>query len=113
MRRVTIIVVLLAAALLAAACGSGSGSSGGKSSGPSGTLTLSNEQGALWTCSFNPFNPANLNEGTTMGQVYEPLAFVNTLQNAKASPWLATAWTWSNGNKTLTFTIRSGVKFSD
>ena len=48
-----------------------------------------------------------------MGQVYEPLAFVNTLQNAKATPWLATSWAWSNGNKTLTFTIRKGVKFSD
>ena len=41
-----------------------------------------------------------------MGQVYEPLAFVDTLENAKATPWLATSWAWSNGNKTLTFTIR-------
>ncbi len=48
-----------------------------------------------------------------MGQVYEPLAFVDTLENAKATPWLATSWAWSNGNKTLTFTIRQGVKFSD
>jgi len=48
-----------------------------------------------------------------MGQIYEPLAFVDTLENAKATPWLATSWAWSNGNKTLTFTIRKGVKFSD
>ena len=48
-----------------------------------------------------------------MGQVYEPLAFVNTLESGKASPWLATAWTWGNNNKTLTFTIRNGVKWSD
>jgi peptide/nickel transport system substrate-binding protein len=48
-----------------------------------------------------------------MGQVYEPLAFVDTLENAKATPWLATSWAWSNNNKTLTFTIRRGVKFSD
>jgi peptide/nickel transport system substrate-binding protein len=45
--------------------------------------------------------------------VYEPLAFVDTLENAKASPWLATSWVWSNGNQTLTFQIRQGVKFSD
>jgi len=109
---------LLAAAL--AACSSSSspsGSSGGAGSssgkGPSGTLTIVNVTGTQWNCSFNPFLPSNLGEGITMGQVYEPLAFVNTLQNAKVSPWLATQWAWSNGNKTLTFTIRQGVKFSD
>ena len=48
-----------------------------------------------------------------MGQVYEPLAFVDTLENAKATPWLATSWAWSDGNRTLTFTIGKGVKFSD
>jgi peptide/nickel transport system substrate-binding protein len=106
---------LLAAAL--AACSSSgpsssaSGSAGGK--GPTGTLTIINVAGTQWNCSFNPFNPSNLNTGITVGQVYEPLAFVNSLQNAKASPWLATKWAWSNGNKTLTFTIRPGVKFSN
>ena len=90
---------------------SASGSTGGK--GPTGTLTIINVAGTQWNCSFNPFNPSNLGTGITLGQVYEPLAFVNTLQNAKASPWLATKWAWSNGNKTLTFTIRQGVKFSN
>jgi peptide/nickel transport system substrate-binding protein len=112
MRRLKIIGLLVASGLLAAACGTSSSSSG-NSPGPSGTLTLSNEQGALWTCSFNPFNPSNLGEGITMGQVYEPLAFVNTLQNAKATPWLATSWAWSSNNTVLTFNIRHGVKFSD
>ena len=108
-----------AAALLAgalAACGGSSapsGSSGSTGKGPSGTLTISNESGTQWNCSFNPFNPGNLGEGVTMGQVYEPLAFVDTLENGKATPWLATSWAWSGGNKTLTFTIRKGVKFSD
>jgi peptide/nickel transport system substrate-binding protein len=108
--------VLLATAV--AACSSGSsGSSPGPSAsgatGPSGTLTISNEQGTLWNCSFNPFNPGNLGQGVTMGQVYEPLAFVNTLQNGKATPWLASSWAWTNGNKTLTFTLRNGVTFND
>src|ERR1700761_2324717 len=104
--------VLIAAAL--AACSSsatGTGSAAGK--GPSGTLTIVNASGTQWNCSFNPFNPGNLGEGVTMGQIYEPLAFVDTLENGKATPWLATSWAWSNGNKTLTFTIRKGVKFSD
>src|SRR6516162_7787552 len=85
---------LLAAALAACSGSSPSSSSGSGSasaSGPSGTLTISNEQGTLWTCSFNPFNPSNLAQGVTFGQVYEPLAFVNTLESGKATPWLATA----------------------
>ena len=111
------LIVTGAAALLAAAvaaCGSSAPSaSGASANGPSGTLTISNEQGTLWNCSFNPFNPSNLGEGVTMGQVYEPLAFVDTLENGKATPWLATSWAWSDGNKMLTFTIRQGVKFND
>jgi peptide/nickel transport system substrate-binding protein len=112
MRRIKILVVLFAACLLAAACGGGSSGGGGSSaSGGNTTLTISNESGALWTCNFNPYNLSYV--FLSLGTVYEPLAFVNTLQNAKASPWLATSWAWSNGNKTLTFTIRKGVKWSD
>jgi peptide/nickel transport system substrate-binding protein len=104
---------LLIAAVAACSSSSPSGSSGGSANGPSGTLTISNEQGTQWNCSFNPFNPGNLGEGITLGQVYEPLAFVDTLENGQASPWLATIWTWGDDNKSLTFTIRKGVKFSD
>ncbi|HEY9244188.1 MAG TPA: ABC transporter substrate-binding protein [Streptosporangiaceae bacterium] len=113
MRRIKILVVLFAACLLAAACGGGSSGGGGGSSASGGnsTLTISNESGALWTCNFNPYNLSYIY--LSLGTVYEPLAFVNTLQNAKASPWLATSWAYSNGNKTLTFTIRNGVKWSD
>ncbi len=104
--------VIIAASLLAAACGGGS-SGGGSSSGSSssGVLTIDNEIGGLWTCNFNPFNLSDISNA--LGTIYEPLAFVNTLQNAKATPWLATSWAWGNGNKTLTFTIRNGVKWSD
>src|ERR1700744_1133858 len=102
------VAILLATA--AAACGSSGSSS--SASGPTGTLTLDDETGSTWNCSFNPFNPSNTGNGIT-SEVYEPLAYVNTLENAKATPWLATKWAWSNGNKTLTFTIRKGVKVSD
>jgi peptide/nickel transport system substrate-binding protein len=106
--------VLLAAVLAACSSSPGSaGSSGSADGGPSGTLTISNASGTEWNCSFNPFSPGNLGEGLTLGQVYEPLMFVDTLQNAKVSPWLASGYAWSNGNKTLTFTIRKGVTFSD
>jgi peptide/nickel transport system substrate-binding protein len=112
MRRFKIIGAFLAVALLAAACGSSSSSStSSSSSGAKGVLTIDNESGGLWTCSFNPFNLSDI--GYSFGPVYEPLVFMNTLQNAKTSPWLATSWAWSNGNKQLTFTIRNGVKWND
>jgi peptide/nickel transport system substrate-binding protein len=117
MRRLKSLGVLIGAASLltaVAACGasgSSGGGSGSSSAGPSGTLTISNEFGSTWTCQFNPYNP---NFSTLpFGPVYEPLAFVDNLESGKASPWLATSWLWSNGDKTLTFTIRKGVTWSD
>ncbi len=60
------------------------------------------------------FNPFDLTwQFGSAGFIYEPLVYMNTLENAKTTPWLATSWAWSNGNKTLTFTIRKGVKWSD
>jgi peptide/nickel transport system substrate-binding protein len=105
--------VIVVASLLAAACGtsSSSGSGGSSSSGPSGVLTIDNESGSLWTCNFNPYNLSDI--GYSFGPVYEPLVFVNSLQSAKATPWLASSWAYSNDNKSLTFTIRKGVKWSD
>jgi peptide/nickel transport system substrate-binding protein len=93
---------------LTAVTPSASASSG---SSASGTLTISNESGELWPCSFNPFNPAVAGEAA--GFVYEPLVFVDTLENAKTTPWLASSYAWSDGNKVLTFTMRRGVKWSD
>src|ERR1019366_940786 len=74
-------------------------------------LNLANEQGSLWSCAFNPFIPASL--PYSFGLTYESLDFVNALQSAKTPPWLASSYAWTNANKTLTFTIRSGVKWSD
>ena len=75
------------------------------------SVTISNEQGTTWTCGFNPFN-ANLHTWS-FGTVYEELAYVDELKSGGVTPWLATAYAWSNNNKTLTFTIRRGVKWSD
>ncbi len=112
MRRLKLLGVLIGATgLLAAACGTSTSSGPSNSSAPSGVLTIDNESGGTWTCDFNPFNLSYIS--FSLGNVYEPLAFVNTLQSGQATPWLATSWTYSNGNKTLTFTIRKGVKFSN
>ncbi|HET7018074.1 MAG TPA: ABC transporter substrate-binding protein [Streptosporangiaceae bacterium] len=107
-------VVIASCCLAATACSSsssGGGGGGGKTSSASGVLSIDNESGGNWTCDFNPFNLSDIS--FSLGTVYEPLVFVNTLQNAKATPWLAQSYAWSNGNKTLTFTIRKGVKFTN
>ena len=108
MRRLTALGALVAASLLAASCSAGSGSG---STQATNTVTISNENGALWTCNFSPFNGSDTL--LSVGFVYEPLVFVNALQNGKTTPMLATSWTWGAGNKSLTFTIRKNVKFSD
>jgi peptide/nickel transport system substrate-binding protein len=75
-----------------------------------GTLTIDNVSGSLWTCGFNPYSPSVA--GLSAGVFYESLYYINPL-NDKQTPMLATASKWSNGNKTLTFTIRKGVKWTD
>jgi peptide/nickel transport system substrate-binding protein len=117
MRRLIRYGVIVAAAALAAGCTAGSGTSSSPGSTTSAkaatnsTLTISNENGALWTCGFNPLNSSyNL---LSFGFMYEPLVYVNPLQNGKTTPMLATSWNWGAGNKSLTFTIRQGVKWSD
>jgi peptide/nickel transport system substrate-binding protein len=121
-----VIALSVSLALVAAACGStptpssGGGttpaattpsSGGGAKTASAKVLTISNESGSLWTCGFNPFNPSV--NYTSAGFVYEPLIFVDSLENEKTTPWLATSFKWSNSNSDLTFTIRSGVKWSD
>jgi peptide/nickel transport system substrate-binding protein len=110
----THLALLAVAGLLATACGgsSKSNSSGGASGGGSGgTVTIANTQGQTWTCGFNPFNPAV--NTVAFGPVYEPLVFVNALKNQETTPMLASDYKWSADSKTLTFTIRDGIKWSD
>jgi peptide/nickel transport system substrate-binding protein len=118
MRRLIRYEVIIVAGLFAAAgCSAGAGSSSAPTSTASGntstnsTLTISNENGALWTYGFNPFNPNDTS--LSVGFTYEPLVYVNPLQNGKTTPMLASSYSWGAGNKSLTFTIRPGVKWSD
>ncbi len=45
--------------------------------------------------------------------VYETLDYVNPLQAGKVTPMLASSYSWGAGDKSLTFGIRQGVKFSN
>jgi peptide/nickel transport system substrate-binding protein len=111
MKRLMLLAVVAGLAVTATACGGSKSSSKSSSSGGSTAVTISNEQGTTWTCGFNPFN-SDVN-AFSVGPIYEELTFVNGLQSGKTTNWLASHYAWSNGNKTLTFTIRPGVKWSD
>jgi peptide/nickel transport system substrate-binding protein len=121
MKRWGLLASVIALAVAAAGCGSSSSSSSpttGSSSATvnsgkvGGKLVIGSYLGTTWSCQFNPFNPAvNV---LSVGFVYEPLEYINILQPGSAvKPWLASGSAWSNGDKTLTFTIRSGVKWND
>jgi peptide/nickel transport system substrate-binding protein len=105
MRRVLVSALLVATvATVFASIGSGA-------SGVGSSVTISNEQGTTWTCGFNPFNGST--QFLSAGTVYEELTFVNGLKSGSTTNWLASSYTWGKGNKTLSFTMRPGVKWSD
>ncbi|HWG61648.1 MAG TPA: ABC transporter substrate-binding protein [Streptosporangiaceae bacterium] len=66
------------------------------------------------TQAFNPFvaTQAAYGMGAT-GLIYEPLIQFDIAAPPKYYPWLATSYSWSNGGKKITFTIRQGVKWSN
>ena len=95
---------------LLAGLGLGAAATAARAADDGGTLTISDAQ-FLWTCGFSPFNPNS--NFLSVGPVYETLMFVDTLQNAKTTPWLATSYAWSDDNKVITFMLRKGVKWTD
>src|SRR5690349_24978908 len=108
MKRIAVLLLAACVVATASACGGSTSSSSG-SKGKS--VTISNEQGTTWTCGFNPFN-SDVNF-LSAGTVYEQLTFVNGLKSGQTTDWLASSYKWSNANKTLTFTIRKGLKWTD
>jgi peptide/nickel transport system substrate-binding protein len=105
----SILTSMVAVAMTTTAAGAAAPETTARSS-PTGTLTISNAE-FLWTCGFSPFNPST--DFLSVGPIYQTLMFVDALQNAKVTPWLASTYSWSNHNQTLTFTIRNGVHWSD
>jgi peptide/nickel transport system substrate-binding protein len=114
----------IGAAALIAGCGGtsssssggsgGSGGSSGQASGGSSVLTVESSQQNAITQSFNPYiqsSAATLLGATSL--MYEPLLQANAIKPGQYYNWLATGYTWSNGGKSITFTIRPGVKWSN
>ena len=113
-------VIAAAAGILAlglAACGSGSSGSGGGGSSKtssSATLTMESSPESTITQAFNPFvtTQAAYGMGAT-GLIYEPLIQFDLANPTVQYPWLATSYKWGDSGKQITFTIRSGVKWSN
>jgi peptide/nickel transport system substrate-binding protein len=100
-----------AGVLLLAGCGAGGGSGSGSGGSSNGVLTIANVAGQTWTCGFNPFNPSV--NYLSFGFVYEPLTYINALKNNAETPMLAKSYQWGADKKSITFTIRDGVKWND
>jgi peptide/nickel transport system substrate-binding protein len=107
--------LVVAGALTMGIAACSSSPSTGHSGAKGEPLVIVNNTGQTFTRSFNPFVSTSIgNSNNTTALIYEPLLMFNIMRPTQAPiPWLATAYKWSDGGKTLTFTIRKGVKFSD
>ncbi|MGC2176001.1 MAG: ABC transporter substrate-binding protein [Acidimicrobiales bacterium] len=86
----------------------------GAASAANPPLVLEGNTGVTFTNNFNPYDSNSFcKEMSVCSLVYEPLIQFDTIKAGTSYPWLATAYAWSNGGKTLTFTIRAGVKWSN
>jgi peptide/nickel transport system substrate-binding protein len=98
-----------------AACSSSS-QSGNSGSGAAKTTSITEEAvtGVTFTKNFNPFDVNSFaSQVDTKSFLYEPLFEFDALKPGVIHPMLGTKYAWSNAGKTLTVTLRSGVKFSD
>jgi peptide/nickel transport system substrate-binding protein len=101
---------------LAACSSSGTGSSASGSSGGSSAQALVMEQSPTGPVAddLNPFSSTGA--GNLLGfndMIYEPLLQFDDLKPGTWYPWLANNFAWSNGGRTITFTLRTGVKFTN
>lgn len=103
---------LVVLTLFLSACG-GTNSSQTNNSGVThgGSLTIVPAPYGDFTRNFNVFlNSSQLNG--TQGMIYETLLYFNR-ESGDVNPWLATSYQFSADAKSLTFTLRDGVKWND
>jgi len=110
---------MAAAGLLAAGLGACSStpapsSSSSGSSRSSDTLVMESSPETTITDDFNPFVSTAAPQGMgATGLIYEPLLQFDLPSPPHYYPWLATSYAWSDGGKSITFTIRQGVKWNN
>ncbi|MFP2956917.1 ABC transporter substrate-binding protein [Myxococcus sp. 1LA] len=79
---------------------------------PPGVLFVSVEQQSAWVRNFNPLFAGAGSRWPTRAGVYECLEIFSPAVG-QWTPWLATGHAWSEDRRTLRFTLRPGVRWSD
>src|ERR1700691_2043075 len=97
--RLMVVATVIGMSTATAAWG-GASASGRANAGGTSSISIADEYGVAWNCEFNPYSGSD--EFGSFGPVYEELVFMNSLKDGATTPWLATAWSWSNHNTTLT-----------
>ncbi len=110
----------LALALTVACSGGGkaplaAGSGAAKHTSPVTARVLNVYTGASgqFTENYNPIGQGITPLHGSQGMIYEPLMFFNQAKPGDVQPLLATAYEFGDDGKSLTFTIRQGVKWND
>jgi peptide/nickel transport system substrate-binding protein len=82
---------------------------------PSGSsLVIADRAEAKLTDNFNPFDTSSpLYQLGVPFYIYEPLVQYNDLGDDQYYPWLAGSWSFSSSGSTITFNLRTGVKWDD
>ncbi|MGW4668503.1 ABC transporter substrate-binding protein [Streptosporangium sandarakinum] len=114
------IAAVLAALALAGCSGGGGGGGGGGGAGGGGSagsgdappLVIHAVDAGTFQEDFNPYHLEGVNFGTS-GMIHETLMYFNKLKPGEITPWLALDHKWSNKGRSVTFTLRPGVKWSD
>ncbi len=109
-RTMTVVFSLLALLLLLlAACGQG-GNSTTPAAPKNSVLNVVPSPKGDFTNGFSPYSSSS-NYGS-QGMIYETLLFFNRM-SSEVKPWLAQSYAFSSDAKTLTFHLRTDVKWSD
>lgn len=112
-RTVMWVAVLGMLAMATAAWAGGAGASRVASHSRTTVITLEGNTGVTFTKNFNPFDAASFVTSMSVRSLtYEPLLEFNLL-GTQVHPWLATGYKFGAGGKTLTFTLRKGVRWND
>jgi len=103
---------LAVGALLLTGCSANQGSTGASAdrSAQTALLTIPREDMGTFVRNFNPFAPTVA--PMTQQAIYESLLVYNPAKG-DTTPWLASEWTAAEDGKSITFTLRDGVKWSD
>jgi peptide/nickel transport system substrate-binding protein len=75
-------------------------------------LSMHIEEQTSWVRNFNPFDVAGRRQ-STMDFIYEPLVIFNADDGGKPVWRLATGYKFADDLKSITYTLRDGVKWSD